>query len=463
MSLKTYISLIANVSATQITDKGDKFVIEGVPITVDDAVMNGIRYPAEHNEAGMKSLEDKVVTLSHPMDESGNNADAYAGESLQKFYAGGHVTNTYRVNGIWYADIDINKKRLLAADNGQDFYDRLENKMAIGVSTGLYTVVDNEGGEVNGVAYRGNATDQKYNHLAMLGANEKPAGGDATVMRFNGEDIEHQQVMVSNMVIQHNSTGLDFSGGHRAKMREFEQSLSDALKAKIGEDDAWIEDWNDDTIIYYYDGETYALSYAVGDNVEFSGDPIRVTMKPSYTAINPPAKEEAQQDGNVKSAFKSFMELLGLAGNRKSGDNKGCKDNFTQFNNNEGMSMSHRDIIAKKLGINADQLDQITDDELSAKLDALGGGKSQEPATNAVDVEAIAKLAAETALAAVNAERKNSLVDKLAANAKVGLSAETLGKLDINELQDLADKHSDTLGVNSAFSVQSVQFADLPE
>lgn len=458
MSLKTYISLIANVNATQINDKGDRFVIEGVPITVDDAVMNGIRYAAEYNEQGMDSLKDKVVTLSHPHDESGNNADAYAGESLQKFYAGGHVTNTYRVNGIWYADIDINKKRLQAADNGSEFYERLENKMPIGVSTGLYTVVDGEAGEVNGVAYRGNATEQKYNHLAMLGANEKPAGGDATVMRFNGEEVEHQQVMVSNMVIQHNSTGLDFSGGHRAKMREFEQSLSDALKAKIGEDDAWIEDWNDDTIIYYYDGETYALTYSMGDSVELSGDPIRVAMKPSYMPVNPPVKEDEQQDGNVKSAFKSFMELLGLAGNRKSGDNKDCKEQFTHFNNNEGMSMSHRDIIATKLGINADQLDQLSDDELSAQLDALGGDKSQESAVN-VDVEAIKA----EVLAAVNAERKQALVDKLAANSKVGLSAETLGKLDINELQDLADKQSDTVSVSGAFNAKVEQFAELPE
>jgi len=462
--LKSYISIITNVSGTQIHNKEDRFVIEGAPITVDDAVMNGIRYRAEDNEEGMQTLVDKVVTLSHPSDQQGNNLDAYTGEALQKFYAGGHVTNTYRMDGVWYADIDINKQRLMAAENGSEFYERLEKKMNIGLSTGLYTIVDGESGEVNGSAYRGSATMQKYNHLAMLGMNEKPAGGDATVMRFNGEEVEHQVLNFNQMELQAHSTGLDFTGGHRAKMKMFEQSLKDSLIAKTGEgaNELWIEDWNDDTAIYWYDGETYAIMYdASGDSVQLSGEPVRVTMKPSYAAVAPPQKESGDEDGNVKSAFKSLMELLGLASNRKATDNSKCNTKLTQ-NKDEGMSMSHRDIIAAKLGINADQLDTLSDAELTEKLDALSA--PQEPQVNTVDVEAIKREATEAATAVVNAQRKSDLVEKLAANGKIGLSAETLGKLDVNELQALADKHSETAGVSGAFNgVAPAQFAELPE
>jgi hypothetical protein len=187
---QAHISLFANISKTQIKETDTHFNIEGVPVTVDDAVMNGIHYSAENNKLGMPSIRDRVVTLSHPTTLNGSGADAYAGESLQKFYSGGHIETVYADSGTWKVNISIDKDILRAQDKKQDsnFYDSLANQQDIGVSTGLYAEIEpTVGKNAKGVDYEGSATKQVYNHLAMLDSSEAPAGGQSTFMRFNKE------------------------------------------------------------------------------------------------------------------------------------------------------------------------------------------------------------------------------------------------------------------------------------
>jgi hypothetical protein len=187
---QAHISLFANISKSQIKETDTHFNIEGVPVTVDDAVMNGIHYSAENNKLGMPSIRDRVVTLSHPTTVNGSGVDAYAGESLQKFYSGGHIETVYADSGTWKVNICIDKDILRAQDNKQDsnFYDALANKQDIGVSTGLYAEIEpTVGKNAKGVDYEGTATKQVYNHLAMLDSSEAPAGGQSTFMRFNKE------------------------------------------------------------------------------------------------------------------------------------------------------------------------------------------------------------------------------------------------------------------------------------
>ncbi len=187
---QAHISLFANISKSQIKETDTHFNIEGVPVTVDDAVMNGIHYSAENNKLGMPSIRDRVVTLSHPTTVNGSGVDAYAGESLQKFYSGGHIETVYADSGTWKVNISIDKDILRAQDKKQDsnFYDSLANQQDIGVSTGLYAEIEpTVGKNAKGVDYEGAATKQVYNHLAMLDSSEAPAGGQSTFMRFNKE------------------------------------------------------------------------------------------------------------------------------------------------------------------------------------------------------------------------------------------------------------------------------------
>lgn len=175
--MKQHISFQTNIKKTQITETADRFLISSVPVVVDDAVMNGITYPAAENDKGLDSLVGCVVTLRHPFDSKGHPIDAYNPQALQNQFSGGVVTKRYKVGKVNMVDIDIKKSLLQAQDNGQDYFDRLTNKEEIGVSTGLYTnVVNNQ------------ATEQQYNHLAMLENGEEPAGGDATKMRFNSAE-----------------------------------------------------------------------------------------------------------------------------------------------------------------------------------------------------------------------------------------------------------------------------------
>ncbi len=188
-----HVSLFTNVGKSQIRETDTHFHIEGVPITVDDAVMNGILYTAENNREGMPTIKDRVVTLSHPTTNDGQGADAYAGESLQKFYSGGYIESVYADNGVWRVNISVDKDLLQAQDKkqGTEFFNKLESKESVGVSTGLYTVVEKSmGTNAEGKEYQGIATSQQYNHLAMLPDSEPPAGGQSTFMRFNGESSE---------------------------------------------------------------------------------------------------------------------------------------------------------------------------------------------------------------------------------------------------------------------------------
>ena len=201
---QAHISLFANISKTQIKETDTHFNIEGVPVTVDDAVMNGIHYSAENNKLGMPSIRDRVVTLSHPMTENGSGLDAYAGESLQKFYSGGHIETVYADSGTWKVNISIDKDILRAQDKKQDsnFYDSLANKQDIGVSTGLYSEIEPTiGKNAKGVDYQGIATKQVYNHLAMLDSSEAPAGGQSTFMRFNKEAQDNVVINLAEYMV----------------------------------------------------------------------------------------------------------------------------------------------------------------------------------------------------------------------------------------------------------------------
>lgn len=171
---RQHISFVTNVSTSQISETDTHFKINGVPVVVDGAQMNGITYEREDNEKGLNSLVGKVLTLRHPFDEQGNPIDAYSPKAMQDNYAGGVVTKWYKKGDINLVDLEIKKPLLAAQDGGEWYYKQLESRQPIGVSTGLYHVVKD-----------GKSTDQQYNHLAMLPQEEDPAGGQATFMRFN--------------------------------------------------------------------------------------------------------------------------------------------------------------------------------------------------------------------------------------------------------------------------------------
>lgn len=177
--------LLSNTSRATVAKSDGKYSITGIPITVDDVVMNRVKYDKNWNAKGMPTMAGKPLSLSHPADKDGRNISIFSPEGID-FYSGGKVDMPYNKNAVWYVNAVIDEKKLRAASGGEYFAGRLDDGLPIGVSTGLTFESNDDGGD----GYDMTAINMNFDHLAMLHESETPAGGDATVMRFNGVDVE---------------------------------------------------------------------------------------------------------------------------------------------------------------------------------------------------------------------------------------------------------------------------------
>lgn len=184
------INIYTNTQKSQFRQVKDGiWQILGIPITVDDAVMNGILYDKEENAKGLNTYRGQPVTLRHPEDGNGNGTSALSGKGLMDHFSGGVIINTYNHNGINYADAEFKEKMMQAQDNGDYYVSRLKNGESIGISTGLFFDGNNDAGtNACGEEYHAVARNQIGDHVAMLPDEEPPAGGAATFIRFNGEN-----------------------------------------------------------------------------------------------------------------------------------------------------------------------------------------------------------------------------------------------------------------------------------
>lgn len=375
--MKQHISFQTNIKKTQITETPDKFLISGVPVVVDGAVMNSITYPADENEKGLDSLVNRVVTLRHPFDDKGHPIDAYAPQAMQNQFSGGVVTKRYKVGKVNMVDIDIKKSLLLAQDDGKAYFDRLTNKEEIGVSTGLYTQV------VNGVA-----TEQQYNHLAMLEAGEEPAGGDATKMKFNGAET-----MVVN--IDQVINGMDGS------MNDKRDDLNAAIKSRFGgipQTYVWLNDWSEDTAIFEIETAGKYSHYQIGwtekdGKIELVGDPVEVKRKTVWQTVT--------------NAVKNLTDIF--ANRQKVDDNTNGRGQRDKTNEVRTM-LSREQVInmlkGKGVAVDENHTDAQLTEQLTNALAAKPETQKGEPVVNADFSAAIT--------AAVNAAVK-PLNDKLTA------------------------------------------------
>lgn len=182
---KERYAILTNTSKATINKLDDKYVIKGIPITVNGAIMNEVLYREDENSKGMPSLNNKPIVASHPADKNGINVSVFTPEGID-YYIGSKSKQPYLVGNTWHTDVDVDKKKLLAAKDGEYFANRLDNGLPIGVSTGLLFEVNDESGD----GYKMVAKNIEFDHLAFLHESERPAGGDATVMRFNGEQVK---------------------------------------------------------------------------------------------------------------------------------------------------------------------------------------------------------------------------------------------------------------------------------
>jgi len=278
------IMLMANVNRSQIEVTKTHYNIKSIPITVDNAIMNDVLYPANENKLGMNSMVGNPVTLGHPVVD-GQNASGRSGGGLDDHYSGGTIKSVYNSSGVWYANASIKKSILNAQDGGSEYATMLDNKEDIGVSTGLM-FEDNEMSGVNdkGKPYSKTAINQQYDHLAFL-ANEQPAGGQDTVMRFNVADVMPQEGWASkawNAVKSVFKSNEDSFDQIRDKIyRKLNEGLSNDVCGRYPHDV-----WADHFVYRSENDKLYKQSYAlIDDEVTFVGEPIEVERVIEYETV----------------------------------------------------------------------------------------------------------------------------------------------------------------------------------
>lgn len=416
MSVKTVI-INSKVSRSKIEHTDTDYILKGIPITVNESVMNGVLYSRADNEAGMASIVGKPITIDHPTDANGSFISALEGEGLKKFYSGGIVTNYYEKDDIWYVDAEINKAMLAAQNGGSALKEKLDSKSDLGVSTGL-TIEYNEISGVNpaGKKYKRVAKGQFYNHLAAV---NNPAGGRMTTAVFNSENT--QEIDFSEMLSNSKQENKNLVNKLFDMIRELvgnESSFNDTdslIRAKLRAERTTMPDE------YLYPSETYPnffiyekagtmlkQAYLLEEGViTFVGEPKAVVKDVDWKEIK--SDLNTNEDNSMRTEMLAELKVKGITVNAEITDTE---------------------LMAKyKESLTANSTADTGDSKLLDAINAL---------TAKVDAMEKTKLTAEE-------EAKAKKAKDLAANsaiASLGFVEADLLKMETNRLDDLYAKHS---------------------
>ena len=416
MSVKTVI-INSKVSRSKIEHTDTDYILKGIPITVNESVMNGVLYSRADNEAGMASIVGKPITIDHPTDANGSFISALEGEGLKKFYSGGIVTNYYEKDDIWYVDAEINKAMLAAQNGGSALKEKLDSKSDLGVSTGL-TIEYNEISGVNpaGKKYKRVAKGQFYNHLAAV---NNPAGGRMTTAVFNSENT--QEIDFSEMLSNSKQENKNLVNKLFDMIRELvgnESSFNDTdslIRAKLRAERTTKPDE------YLYPSETYPnffiyekagtmlkQAYLLEEGViTFVGEPKAVVKDVDWKEIK--SDLNTNEDNSMRTEMLAELKVKGITVN-------------AEITDTELMAKYKESLTANSTADTGDSklLDAIN--ALAAKVDAM------EKTKLTAEEEAKAKKAKELAA--------NSAI------AGLGFVEADLLKMETNRLDDLYAKHS---------------------
>lgn len=444
------IRLVTNVGKTQISDDGEFFKLSRIPVTVDDAVMNGLHYPEDENEKGIPSLAGRVMTLGHPKNASGEFVSASDGDALVNQFSGGSVSRTYLNNGVHYVDAKIRKTTLKAQPNGEWFYNQLENQKPIGVSTGLFSQREMKDGVNNsGKKYRAIARNQRYDHLALLHESEPPAGGKDTFISFNAEDTDIT-INVDDYIVNTDKSVLSKLKAIIDGMFANETSFNDTdslIRAKLRSERAtkdneylYASEVYATFFIYEKDGTMLKQAYLLDDSgVTFVGEPVAVVKdvdwKPVKTDLN-----TNEDNANMRKFIIDQLTAKGISVNAEATDEQ------LQAELTKALATNSAPVGGEVVPAWATALTNKID-AVNAKVDAMEKTKmTDEEEAKAKKAKAIA---ANQSLGMTEDEAKllpNTLLDKFYAqcggitgNAHSGFGghqSEGVAEIDLNKLMD---------------------------
>ena len=309
---KTRVNILSAVNADSIKIErtevaGEKYaVIKNVLWMKDNIVLNDGLYSSSENAKGYGSMDGRVMPFGHPevngqyvAISSLDSADVAV--ALGKHYGGVHAQNVRQAGEDYFADVMINERVANAHSDGVlllNWVGKAEDYKVNGaakpdpiqMSTGLMTARVNAKGESRGKSYSWIATQQSYDHLAIL-FHEQGAGGDEVAIAVNCESV------INSVLPTVNEEVLDDSYGEKMAV------LSAAVKERFATVDsyAYVEDFDDRTLIYVTPEATYKISYHYeGDNPILTGNPEQVERETKYVTKNVSAIER------LRSVLKYF-------------------------------------------------------------------------------------------------------------------------------------------------------------
>jgi hypothetical protein len=291
---KTRVNILSAVNADSIKIErtevaGEKYaVIKNVLWMKDNIVLNDGLYSSSENAKGYSSMDGRVMPFGHPevngqyvAISSLDNADVAV--ALGKHYGGVHAQNVRQAGEDYFADVMINERVAKSHPDGEmllNWVGKAEDYQVNGadkpdpvhMSTGLMTARVNAKGESRGKSYSWIATQQSYDHLAIL-FHEQGAGGDEVAIAVNCESV------INSVLPAVNEDALDDSYGEKLAI------LSEAVKERFATSDsyAYVQDFDDRALVYCTPEGMYSIDYHFeGDNPILTGDVRTVVAETSY-------------------------------------------------------------------------------------------------------------------------------------------------------------------------------------
>lgn len=345
VNVLSVINSASNITS-EVIDGVEHIVVKDVCPVIDDIVLNGGLYPADEITKGFKSLEGKPMPYGHPKIE-GQYVSASNVRAVNEYHIGAFARNVRKDSDRVLMDMCINRRFAEATDKGKEVVNRLDDMKAgkdvepIGVSTGLGLNKAAGSGTSKGKKYSWIATNQDYDHCAIL-LHETPAGtpqeGVGIFVNAQGDQLEIQTAKLadgSNCTREGivNKTKFFFTNASSFSFDDISRAIGDKLREGRSDDNwLWPESIWPDTFIYRDDSQYFKQKYLINDDgtAEFVGDRQEVVRKPVEYEIktngaNDPMKElivNALKAAGKPTEGKTDAELMDAYNQMQADKNK---------------------------------------------------------------------------------------------------------------------------------------------
>ncbi|MGF6562760.1 DUF2213 domain-containing protein [Erwinia aphidicola] len=460
VNVLSVINSASNITSETI-DGVEHIVVKDVCPVIDDIVLNGGLYPADEIAKGFKSLEGKPMPYGHPKID-GQYVSASNVRAVNEFHIGAFARNVRKDSDRVLMDMCVNRRYAEATEKGKEVVNRLDDMKdgkevdPIGVSTGLGLNKAAGAGTSKGKKYSWIATNQDYDHCAIL-LHETPAGtpqeGVGIFVNAQGDEMEIQSANLSDASDLTkegllNKAKFFFTNASNYSFDDIQSALSRKLRdGKPDDYYAWPESVWPERFIYREETKTYQQKYLINDDgtAEFVGDRQEVVRKPTEYEIKTNGEDDPMKD--------LIVNALKAAG--KPTEGKSDAELMDAYN-----QMAAEKASAKQ---------ETPEEKAAREKKEADDKKAKETANNGEEMPAWAKLLTEQVTAInsqINANSDKEKGEKRAAvKAKFGMTDVAVNALDDEPLNELFAQCQTSTGLNGTFRQTAINqsVSEMPE